>query len=110
MTSISIQGRIDSEVWEEMKQNGETNTQVLQRISSHYLATSAAQLEQIAPTPTAAIAVLLDSHRLLNQLMSKAVIAFPEMDTAPTATTMAEATTQHVSETAPAAAQDADNW
>lgn len=107
MTSTSIQGRIDSEVWEEIKQSGETNTQVLQRISSHYLATSGAELEHIAPTPTAAIAILFQSHKQLNMLLTHAAIALPEVPTAPPAT---ETTTQHVSATAPAAAQSADNW
>ena len=107
MTSISIQGRIDSEMWEELKQDGETNTQVLQRISSHYLATSGAELEQIAPTPTAAIAVLFHSYKQLNMLLTHAAIALPDVTPAPTTT---EPTTQHVSASAPAAAQSADDW
>ncbi|MGB3300236.1 MAG: hypothetical protein WBA76_18390 [Phormidesmis sp.] len=101
MTSISIQARIDSAVWEAMKADGETNTQVLQRISIHYLATSGDELSQIAPTPAAAVAVLFNSHRLLNQLLAKGAIALPETSTAPA---------QQVSASAPEAAQSADNW
>ena len=103
MTSISIQARIDSAVWEAMKQDGETNTQVLQRISTHYLATSGAELEQIAPTPAAAVAVLFNSHRLLTQLIANGAIALP-------AAPAMQTTTQHISATAPAAAQSADDW
>lgn len=58
MASISIQGRVDNEVWEGLKQAGETNTLLLQRLTSHYLATSAPELTAIAPTPAAAVAVL----------------------------------------------------
>ena len=107
MTSISVQARIDSAVWEAMKAEDETNTQVLQRISTHYLATSGDALAQIAPTPAAAVAVLFNSHHLLNQLIANAVIALPEAPTAPTAT---ETITQHVSASAPTAAQSADDW
>lgn len=107
MTSISVQARIDSDVWELMKADGETNTQVLQRISTHYLATSGDALAQIAPTPAAAVAVLLNSHRLLNQLIANAAIALPEQPTALIAT---ETTTQRISASAPAAAQSADDW
>lgn len=108
MTSISIQARIDSVVWEAMKTDGETNTQVLQRISTHYLATSGDDLLQIAPTPAAAVAVLFNSHRLLNQLVANAAVALPEASTAQTTT--ATTTTQHLSAAAPVAAQSADDW
>ena len=110
MTSISIQGRIDSAMWEEMKADGETNTQVLQRISTHYLATSGDDLAQIAPTPAAAVAVLFNSHKLLNQLVANAAIALPETPTPLTATETATTTTQHISAAAPTAAQSADDW
>ena len=108
MASISIQGRIDSAVWDAMKAGGETNTQVLQRISTHYLATSGDDLAQIAPTPAAAVAVLFNSHKLLNQLIANAAIALPEVPALPMATETV--TTQHISAAAPAAAQSADDW
>ena len=75
MVSTSIQGRVDSEVWHELKQTEETNTQVLQRLTAHYVATSGDELLEIAPTFDAAVAVLLNSHRLLNQLMQNAAVA-----------------------------------
>lgn len=68
MASVSIQARIDSDVWEAMRVEGETNTQLLRRIATHYQATSGNELREIAPTPAAAVAVLLHSHRLLEQL------------------------------------------
>jgi len=77
MVSTSIQGRVDSEVWNELKQTEETNTQVLQRLTAHYVATSGDELLEIAPTFDAAVAVLLNSHRLLNQLMQNAAVALP---------------------------------
>ena len=77
MVSTSIQGRVDSDVWNELKQTEETNTQVLQRLTAHYVATSGDELLEIAPTFDAAVAVLLNSHRLLNQLMQNAAVALP---------------------------------
>lgn len=70
MASISIQGRIDGELWEGLKLAGETNTQLLQRLAAHYRATSAEKLADIAPTPDAAVAVLLRSHSLLDQMVA----------------------------------------
>lgn len=91
MASISIQGRVDGELWEGLKEDGETNTLLLQRLTTHYAATSADKLTAIAPTPDAAIAVLLNSHKLLNQLIQNAAVALPEMPAAaptePTTTT-----------------------
>ncbi len=78
MASISIQGRVDGELWEALKQPGETNTLLLQRLTSHYAATTTDELSTIAPTPAAAVAVLLHSHNLLSQLMQNAAIALPE--------------------------------
>lgn len=83
MSSISIQGRVDSGAWEGMKRKGETNTLLLQRLTSHYAATSSDELAAIAPTPDAAIAVLLSSHKMLNQLMQNAAIALPEKPSEP---------------------------
>lgn len=85
MASISIQGRVDNEVWAGLKQAGETNTLLLQRLTSHYLATSAPELTAIAPTPAAAVAVLLYSHTLLGQLTQNAAITLPEKPTEPAA-------------------------
>lgn len=107
MTSISVQARIDSAVWAAMKADGETNTQVLQRISTHYLATSGDDLSQIAPTPAAAVAVLFNSHKLLTQLVANGAISLPA---ASTSQATAEKTTQHISASAPAAAQSANDW
>ena len=102
MASVSVQARIDSEVWEAMRKEGETNTQVLQRVASHYLATSANELGEIAPTPAAAIAVLFQSYKQLNMLLAHAAIALPQ---APTTPAQAEPTTQEVS-----AIECADDW
>ena len=106
MASVSIQGRVDGEVWAELKQKGETNTDLLQRITSHYTATSGDELLEIAPTFDAAIAVLLNSHRMLNQLVQNAAIALPATEQQPAPTT----TTEHISSSAPTAAQEADEW
>lgn len=86
MASVSIQGRVDSELWESLKQKGETNTLLLQRLTSHYFATSSAELTAIAPTPAAAVAVLLHSHKLLSQLMQNAAIALPAQPSETTTT------------------------
>ena len=75
MASVSIQARIDSDIWESIRAEGETNTQVLQRIAAHYTATSTAKLAGIAPTPDAAIAVLLYSHQLLQQFADGGMIS-----------------------------------
>jgi hypothetical protein len=91
MPSISIQGRVDADVWESLK-GAETNTQFLQRLCSHYVATHPVELQDIAPTPAAAVAVLLHSHRLLNQLVQNAAIALPEKPT--TAATETTETTE----------------
>jgi hypothetical protein len=89
MPSTSIQGRIDEDVWLALK-GDETNTQFLQRLTTHYAATSTPELTAIAPTPAAAIAVLLHSHRLLNQLMQNAAIALPDKPTTTTTATVKE--------------------
>lgn len=93
MPSISIQGRVDADVWESLK-GPETNTQFLQRLCAHYVATHPIELQDIAPTPAAAVAVLLHSHRLLNQLMQNAAIALPEVPTTAAATVAATETTK----------------
>ena len=89
MASVSIQARIDSDVWESIRAEGETNTQVLQRITAHYTATSAAKLSDIAPTPDAAIAVLLYSHQLLQQFADGGMIS-PSSGTAPVSVAVPE--------------------
>lgn len=78
MASVSIQARIDGEVWEGMRIDGETNTQLLQRISSHYLATSGNELKAVASTPAAAVAVLFRSHRLLDQFAKGNALSTPQ--------------------------------
>ena len=88
VASVSIQGRIDEDVWLALK-GEETNTQFLQRLTTHYAATSTEELQAIAPTPAAAIAVLLHSHKLLNQLMQNAAVALPEQTTVATVPTAA---------------------
>lgn len=77
MSSISIQGRVDDALWKGLKQKGESNTDLLQRICAHCQATSVDELAAIAPTPAAAVAVLLSSHKMLSQLMQNAAIALP---------------------------------
>ena len=69
MASVSIQGRIDSALWESIREDQETNTQLLQRIAAHYVATSGDELKKIAPTPAAAISVLLYARCLLSQIV-----------------------------------------
>ena len=107
MGSVSIQARIDGAQWKTIERKGETKTETLQRITAHYLATSGDDLSAIAPTPDAAIAVLLHSHNLLSAIAGNAAIALPQVATAPPSS---EPTAQHVSATAPAAAQSADDW
>ena len=102
MASVSVQGRVDGAAWESIRQKGETNTEVLQRISAHYGATTGDELLAIAPTFDAAIAVLLNSHRLLNQLMQNAAIALPEK--------LSETTAPPIKNASPIAAQSADDW
>ena len=109
MGSVSIQGRIDSAQWKVIERQGESKTETLQRITAHYLATSGDDLSAIAPTPDAAIAVLLHSHNLLSQLAGNAAIALPQMATEPPIAPAKE-TSQNVSTQAPAAAQQADEW
>lgn len=110
MASVSIQGRVDGEVWKALKEKGETNTDLLQRIISHYTATSGDELLEIAPTFDAAIAVLLNSHRLLNQLVQNAAIALPATEQKKPEATEPTTTAQHISASAPTAAQSADDW
>jgi len=100
--TLSIQGRVNGDVWLALK-GEETNTQFLQRLTTHYAATNTEELQAIAPTPAAAIAVLLHSHRLLNQLMQNAAIALPEQTTQATVPTAVAPTTT------PSARAD-DDW
>ena len=110
MASVSIQGRVDGNLWAELKQKGETNTDLLQRMTSHYTATSGDELLEIAPTFDAAIAVLLRSHRMLNQLVQNAAIALPATEHKKAEATAPATTTQHINTSAPTAAQSADDW
>jgi hypothetical protein len=92
MPSISVQCRIDSQLWESIRHEGESNTQLLQRLVEHYTATDGEGLRAIAPTPAAAVATLLNSHKLLFLLAGKGAIAFPDLlqqkpDLPPTAET-----------------------
>lgn len=103
MASVSIQARIDSDIWESIRAKGETNTQVLQRITSHYTATSADQLAGIAPTPEAAVAVLLYSHQLLQQFAGGGMIA-------PTASAPASSAAPEEEQSGFIAAQCADDF
>lgn len=107
MASESIQGRVDGDLWRVIKQKGETTTQVLQRLTAHYVATSADELTAIAPTPAAAVAILLHSHNMLNRLMENPAIALPaENTTAPPMGT----TTAPPETTEQSAFMDADNY
>jgi len=105
MGSVSIQARIDGAQWKAIERKGESKTETLQRITAHYLATSGDDLSAIAPTPDAAIAVLLHSHNLLSQVVGNAAIALPSTPAAPD-----EDLAKNVSTQAPAAAQQADEW
>ena len=87
MASLSLQGRVDSDVWGEIKSPDETTTQALQRVTVFYQSVHRPELLEIAPTYDAAIAVLLYSHQLLKQLAGNAAIALP--DTAEASTTTA---------------------
>lgn len=109
MASVSIQGRVDGDVWQALKEKGETNTDLLQRITAHYTATSGDELLEIAPTFDGAIAVLLNSHRMLNQLLQNAAIALPATEQQPDQK-VEPTTTEHISSSAPTAAQEADEW
>ena len=82
MASVSIQGRVDSEIWAELKRQDETNTKLLQRLISHYQATSGDQLDTIAATPQGAIAVLLHSHGQMEQLIKSAALTLPSTTSA----------------------------
>jgi hypothetical protein len=92
MASISIQGRVDEQLWDSLKLPGETNTQLLQRLCNHYQATQS--LDDIAPTSAAAVAVLRHSHALLNQIVNGSSVQFSEVPAQPTqpAATAAEPT------------------
>lgn len=87
MASTSIQGRVDGALWQSLKGKHETNTQLLQRLTDHYQATTGTELSAIAPTPAAAIAVLLHSHNLLTQLANNSSFAPAEALAKPTDTT-----------------------
>ena len=85
MGSFSIKGRIDKALWEGLALPDESTTQQLQRIVNHFVATQGSVLQDIAPTPDAAVAVLLNNHRLLTQLIGNAAVVLPETAPAPTA-------------------------
>ena len=87
MASLSLQGRVDSDVWGEIKSPDETTTQALQRVTVFYQSARRPELLEIAPTYDAAIAVLLHSYQLLKQLAGNAAIVLPDTDEAPTTTT-----------------------
>ncbi|MEL7520008.1 MAG: hypothetical protein AAGJ80_00060 [Cyanobacteria bacterium J06553_1] len=67
MASFSIKGRVDKELWESLTLPGESATEQLQRMVNHFVATQGQALETIAPTPAAAVAVLMQSHSLINR-------------------------------------------
>ena len=69
MASESIQGRVDGDVWAAIRGDG-TNTEALKKVVEHWRATQGENLSDIAPTPAAAVAVLMRSHELLNQIVS----------------------------------------
>lgn len=86
MASLQIKARVDSEQWHGLKLKKETSTEAVQRVLAHYQATSSPELLEINPDPSAAIAVLLHSHKILMQLVGNASIAIPS-DTAPRSAT-----------------------
>ena len=107
MPSLSLQGRVDSDIWQEIKHPDETTTQALQRVTVFYQSAHRPELLDIAPTYDAAIAVLLHSHQLLNQLAGNSAIALPDTDTA----SIAEASTATATEPSNKPAWDcADDW
>ena len=77
MPSLSIQARIDSDVWASIKRADESNTETLQRIAAHYIATSSDNLQKLTNQPTAetAIAALTTVFNLHQQLMQNAVLS-----------------------------------
>lgn len=87
MASLSLQGRVDSDIWQEIKSPDETTTQALQRVTVFYQSAHRPELLDIAPTYDAAIAVLLHSYQLLKQLADNAAIALPSTTEASTTTT-----------------------
>ena len=99
MASVSIQGRVNGCLWKSLKRENETNTQLLQRLTDHYQATSGDQLNTIAATPQGAIAVLLHEHEQLQQLLQKAVLVLPS-------TTVAVPTETETADTKPARFDD----
>ena len=77
MASLQIKARVDSEQWKAVKLPKETSTEAVQRILTHYQATYTSELEEIDPNPSAALAVLLHSHKMLMQLIGNASVALP---------------------------------
>jgi len=96
MPSISIQARIDSDVWASVKQADESNTEALQRVVAHYLATSADSLQSLTnqPTPETAIAALTTVYSLHQQLMKNAVLTPQPLPSMPVTTAPSEPATQ----------------
>lgn len=74
MSSLSVQGRVESEAWSDIR-GRDSNTKALQRLVAHWEATSGGELLNIAPTTEGAIAILLHSHKLLNQILSNGSFA-----------------------------------
>jgi hypothetical protein len=86
MASLSIQARIDSDVWASIKRADESNTEALQRIAAHYIATGSDNLQTLTNQPTAetAIAALTTVFRLHQTLMQNTALATPSQPAMPT--------------------------
>lgn len=69
MPSLSIKARIDEDLWESLRADGETNTQLLQRIVSEHQAQihRDARLATIDSNPDIALGMLLNSHTLASK-------------------------------------------
>jgi len=68
MSREQIRVRVDSEQWEHLREEGEGNTELLERILKdwHQLRQVLATLTELDPNPSQALGRLLASHELLS--------------------------------------------
>ena len=77
MSTKSIQGRVDGDLWRDFVQSGESITESLKRLQKEHKAAleRTERLKKIDPNPDIALGELLRSHAALNKLLNQSAIS-----------------------------------
>lgn len=76
MASQQIKGRVDGKQWTTFCRSEETVTESLQRLQQEHtsMCERDSQLKTLHPNPDIALGILLQSHKLLSQLVEQSAI------------------------------------